>query len=63
VVVLEDVTTTGGSALKAIEVLLAEGAVIVGVISVVDRQEGADVAFKAAGIAFTALLTAADFEG
>jgi len=61
VIVLEDVTTTGGSALKAIEALKAEGAVIVGAISVVDRQEGAERAFKAAGIPFTALLTAADF--
>jgi orotate phosphoribosyltransferase len=61
VVVLEDVTTTGGSALQAIEALKAEGAVIVGAISVVDRQEGAAVAFQAAGIPFTALLTAADF--
>jgi orotate phosphoribosyltransferase len=61
VVVLEDVTTTGGSALKAIEALRAEGAVIVAAISVVDRQEGAEDAFKAAGVPFTALLTAADF--
>jgi orotate phosphoribosyltransferase len=35
--------------------------VIVGAIAVVDRQEGAELAFKAAGIPFTALLTAADF--
>ena len=61
VVVLEDVTTTGGSALKAIEALRAEGAVIVRAISVVDRQEGAEAAFKAAGVPFIALLTAADF--
>jgi orotate phosphoribosyltransferase len=61
IVVLEDVTTTGGSAMKAIEALRAEGAVIERVISVVDRQEGAAEAFKTAGIPFTALLTAADF--
>jgi orotate phosphoribosyltransferase len=60
IVVLEDVTTTGGSAMKAIEALRAEGAVIERVISVVDRQEGAAEAFKTAGIPFTALLTAAD---
>jgi orotate phosphoribosyltransferase len=59
--VLEDVTTTGGSALKAIEALRAEGAVIVAAISVVDRLEGAEAAFKAANVPFTALLTAADF--
>jgi orotate phosphoribosyltransferase len=61
IAVLEDVTTTGGSALKAIEALRAEGAVIDRVISVVDRLEGAAENFKAAGIPFVALLTAADF--
>jgi orotate phosphoribosyltransferase len=61
IVVLEDVTTTGGSAMKAIEALQAEGAIIDRVISVVDRLEGAAETFKAAGISFTALLTASDF--
>ncbi len=61
IVVLEDVTTTGGSAMKAIEALKAEGAIIDRVITVVDRLEGAADTFKAAGIPFSALLTAADF--
>jgi orotate phosphoribosyltransferase len=61
VVILEDVTTTGGSAMKAIEAVKAEGAIIERVITVVDRLEGAGDTFKAAGIPFTALLTAADF--
>src|SRR5882672_7624724 len=61
IVVLEDVTTTGGSAMKAIAALQAEGAVIVCVITVVDRLEGAADTFKVAGIPFAALLTAADF--
>lgn len=61
IVVLEDVTTTGGSAMKAIEALKAEGAIIDRVITVVDRLEGAADTFKAAGVPFTALLTAADF--
>ncbi len=61
VAVLEDVTTTGGSAIKAIAALKAEGAVIDRVISVVDRLEGAADNFRAAGIPFTAILTAADF--
>jgi orotate phosphoribosyltransferase len=46
IVVLEDVTTTGGSAMKAIEAL---------------KGEGAADAFMAAGVPFSALLTAADF--
>ena len=61
IVVLEDVTTTGGSAMKAIEALKAEGAIIDRVITVVDRLEGAADTFKAAGVPFSALLTAADF--
>ena len=61
IVVLEDVTTTGGSAMKAIEALKAEGAIIDRVISVVDRLEGAAETFKAAGVSFTTLLTASDF--
>ncbi len=61
IAVLEDVTTTGGSASKAIEVLKAEGAVIDRVVTVVDRLEGAAETFKAAGIRFTPILTADDF--
>lgn len=61
IVILEDVTTTGGSSMKAIEAVRAEGAIIERVITVVDRLEGAAESFKAAGIPFAALLTAADF--
>jgi orotate phosphoribosyltransferase len=61
VVVLEDVTTTGGSSFKAIAALKAQGAIIDRVITVVDRLEGAAEAFKAAGILFVPLLTTADF--
>lgn len=61
VVILEDVTTTGGSALKAIEAVRQEGALVHSVITVVDRQEGAGRTFADAGIAFQPLLTRADF--
>jgi orotate phosphoribosyltransferase len=61
VAILEDVTTTGGSAMRAIEAVRAEGAIIERVITVVDRLEGAADTFKAAGVPFTAILTAADF--
>jgi orotate phosphoribosyltransferase len=61
VVILEDVTTTGGSSMKAIEAVRADGAIIERVITVVDRLEGAADTFKAAGIPFQAILTTKDF--
>lgn len=60
VAILEDVTTTGGSSLKAIAAVRAEGATVVKVITVVDRQEGADETFRSAGVPFGALVTAAE---
>jgi orotate phosphoribosyltransferase len=63
VVVVEDVTTTGGSAIKAAEALRAEGAEVVGVVTVIDREEGAGEAFAAAGLTLTAILTLTDFKG
>ena len=62
VVVVEDVTTTGGSALKAVEVLQAGGATVVRVLTLVDRQEGAAETFAKAGIAFTSILSTDDFK-
>ena len=47
VVILEDVITTGGSTLKAIEKLRAVGAEVVGVIALVDRLEGGVEALQA----------------
>ena len=41
VVLVEDVTTTGGSVIKAIQALRDEGLIIRHVITVVDREEGA----------------------
>jgi orotate phosphoribosyltransferase len=60
-VVVEDVTTTGGSALKAVDTLKQAGAEVVLVLTIVDRQEGARDAFAAAGVPFDALLTVDDF--
>ena len=62
VVVIEDVTTTGGSAIKAAEAVRAEGADVVGVVTVIDRQEGAVEAFAAAKLKLTSILTLADFK-
>jgi orotate phosphoribosyltransferase len=60
VVILEDVTTTGGSSMKAIEQVRAEGAIVDRVLTVVDRQEGAAEAFKAVGVPFGWILTASE---
>jgi orotate phosphoribosyltransferase len=46
VVIVEDVATSGGSALQAIEAAEAAGAKVVKVISVVDREEGAAETLK-----------------
>jgi orotate phosphoribosyltransferase len=62
VIILEDVTTTGGSALKAIDAVRAEGATVVRAITLVDRLEGAEDTFRKAGVPFSALLTVRDFQ-
>jgi len=61
IVVLEDVVTTGGSTLKAIEKLRARGLRVVGVVALVDRLEGAREAITAAGVPLIALFTRLDF--
>lgn len=63
VIIVEDVTTTGGSAIKAADAVAREGAVVARVITVVDRREGATEAFAKAGFDFKPLLTVADFGG
>jgi orotate phosphoribosyltransferase len=60
-VVVEDVVTTGGSTLAAIEALHEAGREICGVISVLDRLTGAGAAIeRAAGAAYVALTTIDD---
>ncbi|MGE0202341.1 MAG: orotate phosphoribosyltransferase [Hyphomicrobiaceae bacterium] len=61
VVVLEDVTTTGGSALKAVEVVRADGAEVAGVVTIVDREEGAEATFAAANVTFSPLFRGGEF--
>lgn len=60
VVVVEDTSTTGGSCLKAIEAIEAQGAKVVHVLSVLDRMEGAAEAFAERGYPFSALATIRD---
>ena len=61
VLVLEDVTTTGGSAMKAVAAIRAAGGQVTKVVTLVDRLEGATLALRSEGISLVALLTAADF--
>lgn len=59
VVVVEDVTTSGGSALDAIRVLEDEaGCTIARVVSLVDRRQGAAELFAREGYTFTPVFTA-----
>lgn len=58
VVIIEDVITTGGSALKAIAAVRAAGGVVLGVLAVVDREEGGREAIAATGLRAVALATA-----
>lgn len=61
VVLFEDVTTTGGSAMQAVGQARQFGCTVLKVISVVDRLEGAGETFRAAGLGFEALFTWRDF--
>jgi orotate phosphoribosyltransferase len=61
VVILEDVITTGGSTLKAVDKLRSVGAAVVGVIALVDRLEGGSEAIRAAGLPLVAICTRRDF--
>jgi len=61
VVVLEDVITTGGSTLKALEKLREAHVKVVGVVALVDRLEGGAEAIQLAGIPLVCLATRRDF--
>jgi len=64
VLIVEDVTTTGGSALSAIERVEDLEGVVSALISVVDRNEGAKELFSSRGIKFIPVLNKEDlFEG
>ncbi len=56
VIVVEDVTTTGGSLFKAIHAIEDNGAIVKKAFVVVDREEGALDSFKSKGIDFEPLI-------
>ena len=61
VTVLEDVVTTGGSSIKAVNVLRDQGYVVDRVVSIVDRQEGGKDAMIEANLELRSLFTIEDF--
>jgi orotate phosphoribosyltransferase len=58
VAVIEDVITTGGSALRAIEAVRSANGSVAGVLALVDRGEGGRQAIEQAGVAIISLVTA-----
>jgi orotate phosphoribosyltransferase len=60
VAVIEDTITTGGSAKKAIDAVRAAGGMVVGVLALVDREEGGREALEREGVEVVALARAAE---
>jgi orotate phosphoribosyltransferase len=58
VAVIEDVITTGGSALRAIEAVRAANGIVAGVLALVDREEGGRQAIEATGVPVMTLVAA-----
>jgi orotate phosphoribosyltransferase len=58
VVVIEDVITTGGSALRAIEAIRAARGIVEGVLALVDREEGGRQAIESSGVSIISLVSA-----
>ena len=61
VILVEDVTTTGGSLLKAINAILDNGGVVKKAFVVVDREEGAMETFANEGITLEPLISVSEF--
>jgi orotate phosphoribosyltransferase len=63
VLVVEDVITTGGSSKKAVERARKCGLKVVGLLALIDRQEGGREVIESMGIPFQALFTKEDIFG
>jgi orotate phosphoribosyltransferase len=60
VVVVEDVITSGGSAMKALAAVEGAGARVLGVLAVVDREEGGKAVLETSGRKVVTLTTASE---
>jgi orotate phosphoribosyltransferase len=61
VIVVDDVITSGQSSIKAMEAVKEMGCKVVLVLALVDRLQGAETAFRKAGVEFRSVFTIRDF--
>jgi orotate phosphoribosyltransferase len=62
VIILEDVVTTGGSSLKAIEATEKEGYNVKGIVAILDRLEGGKDSIESKGYIFKSIFTLKDLK-
>jgi orotate phosphoribosyltransferase len=60
VVVIEDTITTGGSARKALDAVRAAGGLVVGVLALIDREEGGRESLESEGVEVVSLVRASE---
>ena len=60
VAVIEDVITTGSSALRAVDAIRTAGGIVVGILALVDREEGGREAILARGVPVISLASASE---
>lgn len=60
VTVIEDVVTTGGESIRGIEKIQAAGAAVIGLVAVLDREEGGAENLRGLGVPFTPLFRKSD---
>lgn len=63
IVLIEDVVTSGASVLRTAQVLIEEGFSPVGVLAIIDREEGGERALLDAGLWFRSIFRRSDFDG
>lgn len=63
VLLIEDVTTTGGSTLRSVEIVRGAGGLVDRVLVIVDRESGASARLAAAGIRMEPLVTMSELRG
>jgi len=63
VVIVEDVTTTGGSSMKAVERAQQEGLEVLGIVTLVDREEGARENIEGQGQVFKSVFSRTEVVG